>query len=69
MFRGSTYGVLICLSVRSLQQDYRGRDAYIELVQRHWVDARVTIPIAIVALVIGIVAYVIDAVRASSDRP
>lgn len=69
MFRGSIYGTLILSAVGSLNQDRLGRDAYIDLVQRHWVDARVTVPIAIVALALGIVAYCVDTIRPSSDRP
>jgi len=68
MFRGSIYGALILSAIGSLHQDWIGRDAYIQLVQRHWVDARVTVPIAIVALVIGIVAYCIDVIRAHDCR-
>lgn len=68
MLRGSIYGALIMSAANSLYQDYLGRDAYVELIQRHWVDARVTVPIAIVALIIGIIAYVVDASRASGNQ-
>jgi hypothetical protein len=68
MFRGSIYGALILSAIGSLNQDRLGRDAYLQLVQTHWVDARMTVPIAICALVIGVVAYFVDAIRATNDE-
>ena len=62
LFRGSIYGALAWSAASSLNQDLLGRDAYIQLVQERLIDARVTIPIAIIMLAIVGAAYCVDVI-------
>lgn len=63
LFRGSICGALMWAAVASLHQDMLGKDAYIQLVQDHWVDASVTVPIAIAMLALVGAICCVDVVR------
>ena len=59
-----TIGFLVCAALHSLHQDYLGRFGYMEHLQKYWLDARITVPLAILALV-----YCIWSWRSDEPRP
>ncbi len=56
---GFWVGVLTTIACESLIQDAMGRDAFVQYVQTHWVAGWVSVPIAIVALVVAVALYVV----------
>ena len=46
-------GILACLAISSLFQDYFGKVAYIEHINNHWVSWTITVPMAIIMLIVG----------------
>lgn len=53
MISGSFFnGIMFGISVISLIQDGMGKDAYIEHVASNWAPARLTVPLALVIIVV-----------------
>ena len=52
---------------RSLYQDWLGKDRFIESVNKHWLEASISVPLAISFLVFWTVAVVF--LGAKSSRP
>ena len=50
-------GVLFHGGVISLHQDYQGKEEYIKHVNEHWVNASVTVPIALFMIFVASVLY------------
>jgi hypothetical protein len=44
-------------AVRSLHQDYLGLEGYIALCRSTWLDARITVPLALVISLASLVGY------------
>lgn len=44
-------GFVACWMVTSLIQDYIGKEAYLKKVEEGWIDASITVPIAIIVLI------------------
>lgn len=43
-------GFVACWAVTSLIQDYIGKEAYLKKIEEGWIDASITVPIAITVL-------------------
>lgn len=52
-----TTGAMIVMAVYSLIQDFVGAEAWAEHVRNHWVTGYITVPLAIVFLIWGLVSY------------
>lgn len=46
-------GWMVCWGVLSLAQDLVGKETYIKLAQEHWVPGYVSVPIAIINLLLA----------------
>ncbi len=57
-------GLFLSTAIRSLLQDSVGLEGYIEHLRNHWVDASITVPLALVLLVVTVAMYVM----ASADE-
>lgn len=51
-------GYLICIAVKSLEQDFTGKERWLKLASERWVDEKYTIPLAI-AIIITVVIYLV----------
>ena len=51
-------GILIYTGIISLNQDFMGKENYIEWANTHWIDAKITIPIAICFILIGLLLLI-----------
>lgn len=47
-------GFCACLCCISIFQDWHGKDAYVQMVNEHWIDAKYSVPFAIVVLAIAL---------------
>lgn len=54
MFRKFEFwaGVSFLFAVQSLFQDFLGRDAYVAQVREHWISSSISVPLALVVLVV-----------------
>lgn len=60
-------GFVNACAVASLYQDYWGLEKMQELMADHWIDSSISVPIAIVVLVISVLAYADTHARSSTD--
>lgn len=44
-------GWVSCVAIRSLEQDFKGKERWIQWASDNWIDGKYTIPIAIICLV------------------
>lgn len=51
-------GYLTCMAVKSLEQDFTGKEKWLQLASERWIDAKYTIPIAI-AIIITVIIYLV----------
>ena len=51
-------GALTAVAVYSLFQDFKGQEGYIELARTTWLTAWVTVPIALLMLLWGVLGYI-----------
>ena len=47
-------GWTLAFAVVSLRQDYLGKEAYIRYAQENWIDPSITVPWALISLILGI---------------
>lgn len=64
--RGAVAAALVLFAIMCLYQDWHGQDAYIGIVQSHWVDERVSVPIEMAMLAAGLIVYLRGL---TNDRP
>lgn len=50
-------GCLATVAYLSLSQDYYGKEEYIRRVSMGWVDGSITIPLALILLVVSLILY------------
>lgn len=50
-------GVLTHMATISLYQDFHGKQGYIDLIRKNWIDASITVPFALILIVIAIYLY------------
>jgi hypothetical protein len=64
-WKGFWPGFACCACFYSLRQDLLGKERYIELVKAAWISERITVPLAIAALI----AVALSAVLNRTHRP
>jgi len=49
------FGGWLCSSgLTSLHQDYYGKAEYLRLVNEHWIDPNITVPLALIMIILGL---------------
>ncbi len=51
-----------------LRQDYYGKEGYIDHVRAHWVDASITVPLALFVCLASLFAYTWAGVASDEER-
>jgi len=64
---GFWIGAVVSMAVYSLFQDFLGRDRFLAFARDGWVDAVVSVPIAVGLLGVAMAAYLILRLRASDE--
>lgn len=57
------FGFFTYWALLSLNQDMLGKEKYLKLVETGWVDAKITVPIALLVLITFAVLALIDKAR------
>jgi hypothetical protein len=65
---GFKEGFMTFGAIFSLSQDFVGQEAYLEHVQNHWTSWKISVPVALVALVLVAVSYFLDVRQAVRER-
>jgi hypothetical protein len=60
---GFLHGMVVYGCIKSLYQDIIGKEAYLQEAERNWMDASITVPLAIILLVLVVLDLVLKAAR------
>lgn len=63
LWLGSVLGCLATGAAMSLYQDALGLDAYIALAREHWINPAISVPCAVVSLVVVVAVYALAYMR------
>jgi hypothetical protein len=58
-------GVMTCACVSSLIQDFYGLEGWIAYVKAGWIDAKYSVPIAVIGLLMVACSVVLDKIKAA----
>ena len=47
-------GWTLAFAIMSLHQDYLGKEGYIQYTQENWIDPSITVPWALISLILGV---------------
>lgn len=59
-WRGFVAGMLMVTAIRSLMQDAMGKEDYIASIQYIWVEWYISVPVAVVLLLLALIATAPD---------
>lgn len=45
-------GWVACVAIRSLEQDFKGKERWLQWASENWIDGKYSIPMAVIALII-----------------